>query len=326
MASRSKLPKGATAVGANAKDLPILGNLVTYTLKDDPIPGPKLVRAAGQHGLDVDLLPEKRTGADVFRSACRSVESRRSNGVEVEIKVDEVLHNSAEVVYQVTRMVRDRAQKVIEHPKAMTIAYDKVADQIDVRELEDYDALSGLEDDIRKHYKANTKTVPSSKVRNFIRDVIHTLGGQNLRRKSGGLYFVPGEHRDAKGKPQPTAPTLDGLIGFVDELYGEDGDFYKIPLVGDEGAREMVRKHFMLNIREEARVTMERAVQRVRTGKGRGVRADFVANLWNERRRIAGAIDEFDALVNVERSSVSEDLRALDDALQELQDLADEPS
>lgn len=322
MASRTKkLPKGAVAVTGSTEGLPILGNLVTYTLKDEAIPGTRLVRVAGKHGLDVDLLPEKRTGADVFASACRSVESRRRNGVEIEVKVDQVLHNSAEIVYQITRMVRDRQERVIEHPTAMTLAYEKATEDINVVELEDYGELRELEDAIRKHYTANTKNVPSSKVRNFVRDVIRTLGGQNLRRKAGGLYFVPHEFRGHE-----SATTLDGLKGFVEELYGDDGDFYTIPLVGDEGAREMVRKHFVINIREEARATMERAVQRVRAGKGRGVRADFVANLWNERRRLAGALDEFDELVNVERSSVDEDLRDLDNALQELQDLADEPS
>lgn len=327
MASRSKLPKGSVAVGATTKGLPIIGRLVTYTLKDEPIAGPKLVRTAAKHGLDVDLLPEKRSGADVFMSACRSVETRKRNGVDIEVKVDQVVNTSQEVVYQITRMVRDRVQQVIQHRMAMTLAYDKAddTDPISVRELEEYDELRELEDTIRKHYAANVKTVPSSKVRNFVRDVLRSLGGQNLRRKAGGLYFVPDQHM-SNGRKQSTAPTLEGLDGFVADLYGEDGDFYTIPLVGDEGAQEMVRKHFTLNVREEARQAMERAIQRVRAGKGRGVRADFVANMWNERRRIAHAIGEFESLVSLEKDAVADDLRDLDKALQELQDLADDDS
>jgi hypothetical protein len=314
MAVRTKLGSNVKAVGkAHAGSIPLLGNIAMFTLPDEPQSGTKLVRAWSAHGLPLDFLPDKRTGTDVFRSAARSVETRRHTGQtkRVEVKVDEVLHNAKECVYQITHLVRDEANAIIEHPKAMTLAFDKALGDFTVRELEDYDTLRGLEDAIRTHFKANTKTVPPKAIRGAVRELLLSIGAQNLRRKSGGVYFVPVDYlptdQGHSRKRQPTEPILDGLTEALTELFGERADFYTIPLVNDEGAREMV----------------EKIVNRVRAGKGRTVRADLVANLWNDRRRIAGAIDEFTTLVDVERSSLDANLRDIDNAIAELQELAE---
>jgi hypothetical protein len=157
-----------------------------------------------------------------------------------------------------------------------------------------------------------------------VRDLLLSLGAQNLRRKAGGVYFIPVEYVPAgQRKKQPTTPLLDGLKGALADLFGDRADFYTIPLVNDEGAREMVAKHFSLNAAQASAELLETVVNRVRKGKGRTVRADMVANLWNERRKIAGAIDQFAELVDVERSALDTNLRDIDKAIAELQDLAE---
>lgn len=311
-----------------AKGLTILGNIGMFTLPDEPLSGTKIVRSWNAHGLPIDFLPDKREAWHVFMSACRSVETRRrgSNGSvkRVEVKVDEVLHNGRECVYQITRLVRDEQNAVIEWPKAMTLAFEKSSEDIHVRELEDYDALRGLEDAIRTHFKANTKTVPPKAIRGAVRELLLSLGAQNLRRKAGGVYFIPVEYLPAgQRKKAPTEPILTGLTESLAELYGDRADFYTIPLVNDEGAREMVRKHFTLNVSAQSEELLQTVVNRVRAGKGRTVRADLIANLWNERRKISGAIDEFTSLVDLERGDLDKNLRDIDAAIAELQDLAE---
>lgn len=327
MARRNPLGSNVVATGKTLKNVKTLGSLVTFTFPDESKNGPRVVREWAKAGLDVTLLPDQRHGFHIFQSACRSVETRRSNGHDVEIKVDEVLNDGDECVYQITRMVRDKANRLIEHPKAMTIAFEKSTDTITVKELEDYDALRGLEEGIREHYKKNAKNIPGQKFRNAVRDQLLRVGAQNLRRKAGGLYFVPAEYRmkaNGSEKKLPTGPVLDGLAQVLDSLYGERADFYTIPLVNDESAQEMVRKHFTINVCEQAREAMEKALQRVRKGKGdRPVRSDLVANLWNERRKIAGAVEQFDSLVNLERGEIDKNLADLDDALAQLGELAD---
>jgi hypothetical protein len=132
----------------------------------------------------------------VFRSACRSVETRRHTAAtkRVEVKVDEVLHNAKECVYQITRLVRDEANAVIEHPKAMTLAFDKALGKTHrarARGLRraprargrDPHALQG------EHQDDPAQGDPRRGAR-----AAAELGAQNLRRKSGGVYFVPAEY------------------------------------------------------------------------------------------------------------------------------------
>lgn len=326
MSARKKLGN-VKAVG-DVDGLPELGKLVTYSMPDDPRSGTKLVRVWAKHGLNVDDLPDQRQGFHIFQSACRSVETRRRNGKGVEIKVDEVMHDANECVYQITRMVRDEGERVIEHPKAMTIAFDKSLDKITVRELEDYEMLRGLEERIRDHYAKNAKSIPGQKIRNAVRDTLLKLGAQNMRRKAGGLYFVPATYRmmDTGGQvtETPTMPTLDGLTGALEELYGDRGELWTIPLIRDDAAESMVAKHFAINVAEKSRDLMERALQRVRQGQGtRGVRADLIANLYNERRKIAGAVSQFEELVALDKVEIEKNLHDLDDALAKLQELAD---
>lgn len=327
MAARTKLGSNVKAVsGAQAKGLKILGNVGMFTLPDETKSGTKLVRAWNTHGLPLDVLPDKREGVHIYQSACRSVETRRANGSgkRVEVQVNEVLHNSMKCVYQITRLVRDTTDEVIEHPRSMTLAFEKATSDILVRELEDYDSLKGLEDAIRSHFKANTKTVPPKAIRGAVRELLLMLGAQNLRRKSGGVYFIPAEYMDPQTRKRvSTEPLLDGLKGALDDLYGERADFYTIPLVNDEEARKMVAKHFTLNVSQQSADLLETVVNRVRAGKGRTVRADLVANLWNDRRKIAGAIDEFTSLVDVERKDLDANLRDIDAAIAELQELAE---
>lgn len=316
------------AVGEGIAEKHMLGRLATYTLPDEGVNGAKLVRIWHKHGLDVNDLPKVRQPVHVFQMACRSVEDRRSangNGKAVEVKVDQVFEDSAECVYQITRMVRDKGEKLIEHPKAMRLTFDKNMGTITVDALEDYDALRGIEEQVRKHFEKNAKNIPGQKVRNAVRDQLHRLGAQNVRRKAGGLYFVPKEVRDENGDPQPTKPTLDGLKGALEEAYGaERADFWTLPVANDVGAREMVRKHFTINVKEQTDELIAKALNRVRAGSGeRGVRSDLLANLYNERRRISAAVKDFHGLVKLEMKDLNANMKDLDKALAKLQDLAD---
>ncbi len=329
-------PRSGTVVAVSEDSIPedhFLGRIATYTLPDEPRSGAKLLRSWAKNGLDVDDLPEARQPVHVFQSACASVRSRRapgSNGHRIEITADEIKNTAASCAYQITSKVWDTARDVIEHEKGMRITFDKHTNEITVDELDGYDQrLRAVEGRIREDFDANAKTVPGQKIRNALRAQIHKVGGQNLRRKAGGLYFVPAEYAIADGngstKATPTKPVLDGLAGVLADLYGEDADFYTIPLVNDEGQRQMVRKHFVINANEQARELAERAINRVRAGKGqRAVRTELLTNMWNERRRLMGAIEQFEQLVGLEMQDLEANVKDLDRALEELDKFAEE--
>jgi hypothetical protein len=278
------------------------------------------VRVWGIHGLDVNVLPKTRKGAEIFMSACRSVETRRG-GAGVEVAVDRVMESATEVVYQITRKVRDEQARLIEHEKSMTLVYDKAQDDITVKDLDsDYASLRGLEDTIRAHFAKNQKTVPGPKIRNAIREMLQDLGAQNVRRKAGGLYFVPDTHIVGRTN-EPTEPILLGMQAALAELYGERADFHIIPLVRDEEAEKMVAKHFALNAQETSRELLEKATNRLRNANGGKVRSDLLTNLHLERRKLAGAVAQFETLVGISRDEIDQNLEQLDEALEKLGDM-----
>lgn len=316
----------AVAIGGDVEDLPLLGRLATYTFPDDPRPATKVVRAWNAHGLDVNDLPDVRSATHLFKSACRSVETRKKTAgkARVEVKVDEVANDAAECIYQITRMVRDTAQKVIEHPKAMTLRLDKLTDTITVRQLEDYAALRPLEEAIREHFAKHAQDLPGQKIRNAVRDTLHKIGAQNLRRKAGGLYFVPHAYRgvDANGSTTEyeSKPILTGLQGFLADMYGDRADFYVIDLLDGEANERMVAKHFAINAKEHSRDLLERAVQRAAAGMGdRGIREDFMTSLYQEQRKLLGAVAQFEQMVRLEDDEVRRNLEDLDDAIRKLE-------
>lgn len=315
------------AVGGDVDELPILGMLATYTFPDDPRPASKVVRAWDDHGLDVNDLPDVRSATHLFQSACRSVETRRKTGNgRVEVKVDEVTNNGVECIYQITRMVRDPTHKVIEHVAAMTLHLDKDTEQVTVRELEDYDELRPLEEAVRQHIAQHAKDLPGQKIRNAVRDTLLKIGAQNLRRKAGGLYFVPHAYQgvDANGSTREyeSRPVLEGLKGFLSDMYGERADFYMIPLLDSDEHEKMVAKHFALNAKERTRELLERAVQRAAAGMGeRGIREDFMNGLYQEQRKLLGAVGQFEQMVTLEDDEIRRNLEDLDEAIRKLEEM-----
>jgi hypothetical protein len=106
----------------------ILGFYALFTVPDQPVSASKLARLWAAEGLPAGVVPNERKAVHAFQYACRSIESRRTIGVEQseeQISVDEIYTNPEKSEYQVTRVVRDRANRVIDHPKTMRITFDQ---------------------------------------------------------------------------------------------------------------------------------------------------------------------------------------------------------
>jgi hypothetical protein len=322
----------ANVVGVSEGAVPeeaLLGRAATFTLPDEERSGAQLLRTWAKNGLDVNDLPEARQPVHVFQSACASVQQRRTtlgDGRRAEIRADEVENNGA-CSYQITVKVWDLKNVTIEHEKAMRVRFDKQASAISFDMLGFSDPrLRDLQKRIREHFDANAKTVPGQKIRNAVRAQLQAIGGQNLRRKAGGLYFVPMEWQPrGKRKREPTRPVLDGLKGVLEDLYGDRADFYVIPLANDEEMQAMVRKHFVINVVAQAEEMTLKALNRVREGKGaRGVRQELLDNMRGDQRMLLGAVHQFDELVTLEKQNLTQHLADLENALRALENLASE--
>lgn len=310
----ARIPRNVVAVtpgGDITKDM-ILGFVALTTVPDTPVSAAKLRKLWTAEGLDEGLVPKNRRAVNAFQVACRSVETRRhSNGsqTQAEVKVDEVSETENACAYQITRMVRDKDHQVIEHEKSMRITFNKDSENIKVEKLDDpeaYKALAPLADNIREHFEANAKRVPGAKVRAAIRAIFDGLGAQNLRRKSGGVYFVP---REGQG-------TLESLQRVLDELYHEDADLHLIPLANAEGERKMIERHFTINVRDELNELMADVTTRLRDDSG--IRIDRLKNIINRRRELEQYAERYRTLLDTDLSIVSEGGRLLDEQIEAL--------
>lgn len=314
MATRRR-PKKVVAVtpGGRITTEMVLGYLAMFTVPDQPISAGKLMRTWANNDLDTTLLPDTRQPVHVFQSACRSVETRKRQGIgTAEVKVDELYEDATDCVYQITQLVRDLDNKLIEHPKAMRVTFNKAAEEIEVDALDrkTFKALAPLEDQIRDFFTKNAKLVPGQKVRAAVRGYMSILGGTNVRKKSGGVYFVP---KDSRGEAKRV---LDVLTDVLDDLYGGDADLYTIPLANDKGQRSMVEKHFTMNVEER----VEEQIGKVATVLKRDsyVRKDLLRNVIEERRALGEQHQQYAALLKDSLSGVQSNLELLDEQVDTL--------
>jgi hypothetical protein len=310
----TKLGPNVVAVtegGAITLDM-ILGEVVFYTVPDAPVKVAKVRQVMESLGLETERIPEARKAVDVFQDAVRRVEGKRRNGTIIETKVDPVMEDKSISVYQVTRLVRDTEQRVIEHPKAMRVSFDKTTHVItvEVLETEAAEALSGAEEAIRDYYAANRATLPGQKIRNTIRGYLEDLNAENLR-PSGGIYFVARRHHDELVK----------LRDFMAELYGDGGLFHLIPLANDETQREMLEKRFLVNTMEAIDEAMKRYADRLKDSS-KTVRKDMIEQAAKDRAALGSKIAEYRELLGFELTSVDQKVQLLDQQILKLTEKA----
>lgn len=287
----------------------VMGYVGWFSVPDRFVEASKLGRAWASQALPTHMIPQNRKAVDTFKNACRSIETRRQGSNRVtEVKVDQVDETHQDCVYQVTYMVRDTAQRQIEHPKGMRVTFDKSNDQISFDPLNKKYAssLPHLESAIQDHFDANSEKVPGSKVRNAVRALLDTIGAVNLRKKSGGVYFIPKTGRSE----------LDGLAKVLDFLYSDDAELHLIPCANDKYQQDMVARHFELEVSSEIDETIARVIEKLTSS--RKMRHDAVGNLFARRKELGDLRTKYAGLVNDDIATVEEKLRLLDQQLQAL--------
>jgi hypothetical protein len=309
-------PKNVVAVtpGGNITMDHIIGFYALFTVPDKPVSASKLTREWFGAGLPHDLIPKSRQGKHAFQVAARSVETRRrvtgTAGHTSEIKADQVMETPTEVIYQITNVLRDKANEQIDHPKTMRVRYNKDTEDIRWEALDRLfgtDVLDDLGHAIQGHYDKNAKKVPGARVRNAIRGLMGACEAQNVRRKAGGVYFVP---KDGKSY-------LDGLNTVLEALYGDDAELHLIFCANAEGERQMIERHLTANVTTEVDELMAEVTGAL-TGEGRKMRKDRVENILQRRKMMGGTKEKYAAILNTSLDEVSTKLELLDDQLETL--------
>jgi hypothetical protein len=230
----------ATTTFDTIRDIPAelcAGVLVTTSVPDRAIDGEKLRALMLANGLDDALVPKPKQVNPVFafQKACRSVETRRGSkakGATTTVAVGEVVTNATESVYQITAEVRDEANLVIEHPKAMRIRYVKAAptDPIRVDPLDpSYAAqLRPLADHIQLKFDAMRGRLDGPKVREILRAQFR---GMHAPRWANATYFVDLKHVDK----------LEAMQRVIAQLYSDGAKYSPAPVFNTATVRENLR-------------------------------------------------------------------------------------
>jgi hypothetical protein len=265
-------------------DLPLdqtAGFLSTTSVPDRPVDLELLRKLMQDSGLDASLVPARRAEIFDFQQVCRSVETRRGvrapQGSVTQIAVGEVVTNASESVYQVTVEVRDEANRVIEHPKAMRVVYDKSLagpgkDPIRFEPLEAAyaDALKDLEHKIRLRFEASRGRLPGAKVREILRTLFKRM---YATRWANSVYFVGSAHE----------ADLAAMRTVVKGLYGHDADFSTIPVPNTRGVKEILAEKVASHVQGDVMKLMGDIADKLRAdGKIKSSDFERTSNVRNE--------------------------------------------
>lgn len=288
----------------------VSGLLTTTRIPDAPIELEKLRALMAAEGLDTSGLPAKRSRVHDFSLACRAVESKRGRVRKGErVTVGEAVANASESVYQITREEVDEDNRVIHHPKAMRMVYDKSAagDPIRVEPLDPthYEALKHLEHEVRLRFSALNGTLPGPKVRELVRDQFKAM---NATRWSSGssVWFVPKEHNDR----------LHALERMLKAAYPDSVEFTTAPLPNSEGVRAIVED----KVGEHAHADAARLMAEIATklSDGADVRLDTFQRTKARADELRTYGERMEKMLDGEVTAVREAMRLVDQQLMEM--------
>lgn len=288
----------------------LIGFIVLYSVPDEPVSLSKFRSTWTKEGLDEKLVPDSRRPVDAFRAACRSVERKRKDATgsrREEVSVDQVLLNGDECVYQITRLVRDEKERVIDHPKSMRVVFKAKTETIRAERLDDeehYKRMKPLADRIKEHYAQNADRVPGSKVRQAVRAVLDAQMATNIAGKAA--YFVP---KGGKGH-------LDSIEAVLGGLYGQAATWHSIPCANAESERNMVERHFAVSVSDDVNEIMAEIAERLKSDKT--IRSDRYGRLLQQRKQLQDRAKEYAKLLGTEQDEVGVKLQLLNAQIDKL--------
>lgn len=287
--------QGMVAVGKGSK-AKLLGYIAWFSIPQDPVKISTLRKEWVIAGLDPSPLPRDQRAADVFRRAMREQEGRVTNPDRTVTQTDvvDVLQNEQEIVYQISRVVRDIDDKVVDYPKALRVIFNKDHDTIAFRPLGEVPRADVLPmmSEIQDYFDSNAKTVTGNKVRAVVRNYIQAdsdeqservgLSGENMRGQAGGVYFVLERY----------STELEGIAQALENLYPDGRAYlYSVPLADGATERELVRRHHTASAMADAKKAIADVSEILREDRKISVRDDVRRHHWGKlqgmRRRVA---------------------------------------
>lgn len=312
-------PKNAVAItpGGAITEQHIIGDYFWFNIPDQAVSEITVKRNMKAAELPEEWIPRSRQPAHVAQEAIRSVEGDRSNGVKRRVIVAEVAQDERSLIYQVTLQTWDKELAVIEHEKSMRVIFDKALGDFEAFDhLEAYEPLKGLEGDIREHFEQHASKMPGHKIRTIIRHGLEKAGATNMSESGkSAVYFM--EHKEVD--------LLRAAQTFISATYTgrglhSKGNLHIVPVVNDEGQRELIRRKFVETCDDDMRNFRDRLLDLVRTKDQRvnGFRSDLISNLIEERKKLTERRSQFEGILNENLSALDQSAKLADKALTKL--------
>lgn len=316
-------PKSITGVVAVAADSGItpLGYLTWFSVPDESVGLRRLKTALAMAGLPPSLAPKDTKAINTFKRAMREQEGRkRVDDNIVETDVVQISESADDCVYQISAVVRDLDDKVVDYPKALRVTFVKATEEINFHRHEGASRMEylGFMEAIQEFYDKNSTKVTGARVRSVVRNYIRNesdekrnvegLSGENLRGKAGGIYFVPAKHFEQ----------VSALSEMLQELYKGRAYLHAIPLADSASERELVRRHHVANTRDEIKEAMMEVRGLLSADRERSPRSDVVANHWSKYRALQRRAAEYKAILGDEQEEIDDMARILESQLDKL--------
>jgi len=317
--------KDMVAVSKDSK-VKVLGYIAWYSTPDQDVSLRRLRRVGGLSGLPVEMFPRDIRAADAFKRTVRGQAGmRREGSVVTETDVRDVLENGEDIIYQVTRVVRDAEERVVIYEAALRVWFSKVTGEIGYKPLGDVPKSEVLPimQEIDEEYEAKGKTVTGAKVRAIVRNYLkgdtdeksgveglsaEPLGGADGRR--GSPYFVLAKYADR----------LESLAMMLEKLYAPEGRAYlrTTAMADGRSEREMVRAAHTSNCVEEMEQAIKDAAKLLHGDRKRDVRSNVAEYHWNKLASFRSRAKQYAAVLNAEQDEVNDRLELLNKQLLKL--------
>jgi hypothetical protein len=316
---------GMVAVSGDS-DIEPLGYVTWFSVPDRPANLRRLHYEWKLAKLDEKQLPDVPRPLYLFKRACSEQKGkvRHEDGTVTETDVRLVSEDHDLCIYQISRVVRDKAQRVVNYPKAMRVTFDKsIATDPKPYGFEPLDEvptgeLLPMMEAISDYYDVAGKQIDGRKVRALVRDYLRSdpdpqrelpgLSGLNLRGKAGGVYFIAAKHK----------PVLDSLAQVLTGLYKDGSAYlYTVPLADGASERELVRRHHVNASLEEAKEAMAEVADILRD-RTTPVRADVAQHHWRRLQLLRERGQEYAELLNDEQTEVNDAMDLLKKQLDRL--------
>jgi hypothetical protein len=300
--------EGMVAV-SGIKGIKLLGFLTWFSVPDEAVGLRRLKQMLAVHGLPPSLAPKDTKAINTFKRAMREQEGKhRDNGHTVEIAVAQVVETPDDCVYQISKMVRDLDDRVVDYPKAMRVIFNKTTEDIRFNPLGGVSRAEVVEmmEAIQDFYDKNSSRVTGAKVRGIIRNYlkeepdeqrnVEGLSGENLRGKAGGIYFVPEQHADQ----------LRALSEMLAELYSGRGYLHAVPLADSATEREIIRRHHLANTRQEMKEAIADVKGLLSSDRQRNPRGDVIAHHWSKYHALIRRTGKYANLLKDEQDEIGD--------------------